>query len=578
MRKQSTISKLAKYLQKYIVEIILTFVLSVISVALTIYLPIVIGEIVDNLVGVNQVNFTVIFSKLKLIVICVGIIAVCQWITGILNNNVVYNIIKDMRFDVFKHLQELPLTYLDNHSYGETVNKAINDIDQCADGLLLGFTQLFSSILTIVGTLIFMFYIDYATAIAVVVLTPITVLVSGFIASKTYNLFHDQSALRAKQTGFVEEMVGNQKVVQAFSQQENSLKDFDEINEQLTDVSVRATFFSSLTNPTTRMLNASIYAILALIGAIRVVGGFMTVGSLSSFLSYASQYTKPFNEISSVFTELQNSFACADRVFALMEEPSEIPDSPSAITLEETKGDVEFKDVAFSYTADKEFITDLNISVKQGQRIALIGPTGCGKTTIINLLMRFYDVNKGTISVDETPITEITRSSLRSNYGMVLQDTWLKSGTIKENIAMGNPKASDEEIVIAAKKAHADSFIRRLPNGYDTIISEDGGNLSQGQKQLLCISRLMLALPPLLILDEATSSIDTRTEIKIQDSFAKLMEGKTSFIVAHRLSTIREADLILVMKDGKIIEKGKHDDLLQLHGFYYELYNSQFEQ
>ena len=575
MRNQ-TVARLLKYLARYRLQIILSLLLAIVNVVFTLHIPIIIGQIIDCCIGTGQVLMNDIIHLLTVILLETVAVAISQWLMSSINNRIVYNTVKNLRYDIFEHLQTMPLKYIDSHGYGEIVNKAINDVDQCADGLLLGFTQFFTGILTILGTLLFMLRISTRITLIVIVLTPVTLFLSRFISSRTYDLFKQQSSLRAEQTSHIEEMIGNQKIVQAFSQQDNTLKQFDDINSRLTDVSLKATFYSSLTNPSTRVINAIIYAILGLAGAFSVIHGNISVGSLSSFLSYANQFTKPFNEITGVITELQNAFACAARVFELLDEPTETSDKNDAIILERPQGKVVMKDVAFSYS-DRPFITDMNIEIQPGQRVALVGPTGCGKTTLINLLMRFYDVNSGVITIDEHEITDITRKSLRSNFGMVLQDSWIRQGTIRENIMIGKPDATEEEIIAAARAAHAHSFIRRMPDGYDTVITEDGGSLSQGQKQLLCISRLMLSLPPLLILDEATSSIDTRTELKIQDSFARLMKGKTSFIVAHRLSTIKEADVILVMKDGKIIEKGNHDSLLENHGFYYDLYNSQFE-
>lgn len=574
---KTSMKKLLSYLKRHISSVVLSFLLAVVSVAISLYIPIMLGHVVDALVGKEAVDFSYITPVLIRITVLVCLRAASQYFMGLINNHIVYQVVKDMRCDVFRHLQKLPLRYIDSHGYGETVNIAINDIDQAADGLLLGFTQFFTSIMTIFGTLIFMFRINGSITLIVLILTPLALIVSRFIASRTYNLFKEQSRLRGDQTAVIEEMIGNQKIVQAFSQQKTALNEFDAINGSLTDVSLKATFFSSLSNPATRFVNATIYAVLALVCARNAVSGLITVGSMSSFLSYATQYTKPFNEISGVITELQNSFACCNRVFELMDQTPEPQDSDSSVILTEPKGDVVFSDVAFSYDPAVPFITDMDLDIHQGQRVALVGPTGCGKTTLINLLMRFYDTDSGQITIDGHKITDIQRKSLRSNMGMVLQDTWLKQGTIRENIAIGKPDATDEEIIKAAKMAHAHSFIKRMADGYDTVINENDGSLSQGQKQLLCISRLMLSLPPILILDEATSSIDTRTELQIQDSFAILMEGKTSFIVAHRLSTIQEADVILVMKDGHIIEKGSHSQLLEKKGFYSELYNSQFE-
>ena len=576
MRNKDTLRMLAKYLSRYRLLIAISFLLAIAATVMTIYLPIMIGSIVDLLVGANKVDIPQVVSRLTVIVVMLISTSLCQYLMSLVNNRIVYNTVRDLRVDAFSRMQILPLKYLDSFKTGEIVNKVINDIDQCADGLLMGFTQLFTGILTILGTLYFMVRINYRIALIVLLLTPLPLLITRFISRNTYNLFRSQSQLRASQTSFIEEMIGNQKIVQAFSRQKNTLKEFDEINEKLTETSLKATFFSSLTNPSTRFVNAIIYAVLALTGAFSVIGGLLTVGSFTSFLSYASQYTKPFNEISSVITELQNALACASRVFELMNETPEIPDKADAEVMTHADGNIAIENVDFSYNPAKPFITGMNLSIPAAHRVALVGPTGCGKTTLINLLMRFYEVDNGCIRVDERDITDITRESLRRNYGMVLQETWLKEGTIADNIRIGKPDATMDEIIEAAKKAHAHSFIMRMPEGYDTYIGEDGGSLSQGQKQLLCISRIFVALPPMLILDEATSSIDTRTELKIQDSFARLMKGRTSFIVAHRLSTIKEADLILVMKDGKIIEQGTHDELLKNHGFYHDLYNSQF--
>ncbi|MCR5067270.1 MAG: ABC transporter ATP-binding protein/permease [Erysipelotrichaceae bacterium] len=576
MRNKDTLRMLAKYLSRYRLLVVISFLLAIAATVMTIYLPIMIGSIVDLLVGVNQVDIPQVVRRLTVIIVMLISTSLCQYLMSLANNRIVYNTVRDLRVDAFSHMQILPLKYLDSFNTGEIVNKVINDIDQCADGLLMGFTQLFTGILTILGTLYFMVRINYRIALIVLLLTPLPLLITRFISRNTYNLFRSQSQLRASQTSFIEEMIGNQKIVQAFSRQKNTLKEFDEINEKLTETSLKATFFSSLTNPSTRFVNAVIYAVMALTGAFSVIGGLLTVGSFTSFLSYASQYTKPFNEISSVITELQNALACASRVFELMNETPEIPDKADAEVMTHADGNIAIDNVDFSYNPSKPFITGMNLAIPAAHRVALVGPTGCGKTTLINLLMRFYEVDNGCIRVDERDITDITRESLRRNYGMVLQETWLKEGTIADNIRIGKPDATMNEIIEAAKKAHAHSFIMRMPEGYDTYIGEDGGSLSQGQKQLLCISRIFVALPPMLILDEATSSIDTRTELKIQDSFARLMKGRTSFIVAHRLSTIKEADLILVMKDGKIIEQGTHDELLKNHGFYHDLYNSQF--
>jgi ATP-binding cassette subfamily B multidrug efflux pump len=508
--------------------------------------------------------------------VIIGLTAVAQWVMNACNNKITYNVIRDIRTEAFEKIEKLPLKYLDAHSYGEIVSRVIADVDQFADGLLMGFTQFFTGIVTIFGTLIFMLTISVRITVAVVVITPVSLFVASFIAKKTFSMFKLQSETRGEQTAFIEEMVGNQKVVQAFSHEDEALEKFDEINERLQKYSLRAIFFSSITNPSTRFVNSLVYATVGVVGAFTAIAGGISVGQLSSLLSYANQYTKPFNEISGVITELQNALACAGRVIELIEENAEVPDAEDAVDLEHANGKVELSHVYFSYVPEQKLIEDFNLSVKPGQRVAIVGPTGCGKTTLINLLMRFYDVNSGTIKVSDIPLQQLTRKSLRDNYGMVLQETWLRSGSIRDNIAMGKPDATDEEIIAAAKASHAHGFIKRLPEGYDTVIAEDGGNLSQGQKQLLCIARVMLCLPPMLILDEATSSIDTRTEIKIQNAFAKMMQGRTSFIVAHRLSTIREADIILVMKDGSIIEQGNHEELLEKNGFYAKLYNSQF--
>ena len=544
--------------------------------ALTLYLPILIGQAVDRIVGKGAVDFAGIFVILRKMAVIIGLTAVAQWMMNACNNKITYNVIRDIRTEAFEKIEKLPLKYLDAHSYGEIVSRVIADVDQFADGLLMGFTQFFTGIVTIFGTLIFMLTISVRITVAVVVITPVSLFVASFIAKKTFSMFKLQSETRGEQTAFIEEMVGNQKVVQAFSHEDEALEKFDEINERLQKYSLRAIFFSSITNPSTRFVNSLVYATVGVVGAFSAIAGGISVGQLSSLLSYANQYTKPFNEISGVITELQNALACAGRVIELIEEDAEVPDAEDAVDLEHANGKVELSHVYFSYVPEQKLIEDFNLSVKPGQRVAIVGPTGCGKTTLINLLMRFYDVNSGTIKVSDIPLQQLTRKSLRDNYGMVLQETWLRSGSIRDNIAMGKPDATDEEIIAAAKASHAHGFIKRLPEGYDTVIAEDGGNLSQGQKQLLCIARVMLCLPPMLILDEATSSIDTRTEIKIQNAFAKMMQGRTSFIVAHRLSTIREADIILVMKDGSIIEQGNHEELLEKNGFYAKLYNSQF--
>ena len=550
--------------------------MAAVTVASTLYVPILVGRVIDNIIGPQNVLFDNILTILTQMGIVIAITALSQWIMNICNNKITYHVTRDIRDEAIEKIEVLPLSYIDAHSYGEIVSRVIADVDQFADGLLMGFTQFFSGVLTIVGTLAFMLSINVVITLIVVCITPLSFFVAGFIAKHTYSMFRLQSETRGKQTALIDEMIGGQKVVQAYVHEKEALEKFDEINDRLQKYSLKAIFFSSITNPSTRFLNSIVYAGVAVGGAICAINGRITVGQLSSFLSYANQYTKPFNEISGVVTELQNAIACAARVFELIEEKPEIPEPAGAVDIKNVDGTVKLENVSFSYVPDKKLIENLNLDVKQGQRIAIVGPTGCGKTTLINLLMRFYDVNSGSIKVSQTDITDMTRSSLRAGIGMVLQDTWLKAGTIKENIIMGKPDATDEEIVAAAKASYADGFIRRLPNGYDTVIGEDGGNLSQGQKQLLCITRVMLCKPPMLILDEATSSIDTRTEMKVQNAFARLMEGRTSFIVAHRLSTIQSADVILVMKDGKIIEQGNHKGLLAKKGFYYNLYQSQY--
>lgn len=576
--RDNTLKKVLKYIGKYNIYLVLSLVFAAISVALSLYVPILVGQAIDCIVGPGDVNFDGIKNIILRILIVVGITGISQWFMNVCNNKITYQVVNDIRRDAFDKIQILPLKYVDSHSYGEIVSRVITDVDQFADGLLMGFTQLFTGIVTILGTLFFMLSISVKITLVVVIITPMSLLVAKYVAKNTYKMFRLQSETRAEQTAFVDEMIGNLKVVKAYSHEDENMDVFKEINERLENASLRATFFSSITNPSTRFINNIVYAGVGLTGAIAVVNGSLTVGGLSSFLNYANQYTKPFNEISGVLTEVQNAFACAARIFNLIEETPQVPEKENAIELDHAKGRVELENVSFSYTPDKKLIQDFNLSVEPGQRVAIVGPTGCGKTTLINLLMRFYDVDAGSIKVDGCDIREMTRNSLRRNYGMVLQETWLKAGTIKENIACGKPEATDEEIVQAAEEAYADGFIKRLPNGYDTYITEDGGSLSQGQKQLLCIARIMLCLPPMLILDEATSSIDTRTELKIQDAFAKLMNGRTSFIVAHRLSTIENADIILVMKDGNIIEKGNHKSLLAENGFYANLYNSQFEK
>ena len=570
-----TLRKVMHYLKRYWLLMTLSILFAGLTVAMTLYIPILVGRAVDLIVGPGAVDFAGIARILKEGCVIILATALLQWLMNMINNKITYQVVRDVRNEAFEKIQELPLRYLDRHPSGEVVSRIIADVDQFADGLLMGFTQLFTGAATILGTLVFMLTINVWITLLVVVLTPLSLFVAKFIATHTYDMFRLQSETRAEQTGLIDEMIGSQKVVQAFAMEERIQEQFDEIDRRLEKCSLKAIFYSSLTNPGTRFVNNLVYACVALAGALAAIGGVMTVGGLSTFLSYANQYTKPFNDISSVVTELQNSLACAARIFELIEEPSQIPDAADAEELKGAAGQVELEHVYFSYVKEKPLIEDLSLSVKPGRRIAIVGPTGCGKTTLINLLMRFYDVDEGSIRMDGKDIRHLTRKSLRSAYGMVLQDTWLKSGTIRGNILMGKPDATEEEMIRAAKEAHADSFIRRLPAGYDTVIQEDGGSLSQGQKQLLCISRVMLCLPPVLILDEATSSIDTRTEIRIQKAFQRMMEGRTSFVVAHRLSTIRESDVILVMKDGHIIEQGNHEELLRKNGFYAKLYNSQ---
>lgn len=572
-----TLKKVFKYIKRYIPLLITALALSIVTVALTLYFPILTGRAIDLIIGKGQVDFDGIMQIVIKAVIAVAFAAIAQWLTNVCNNKMTYNVIRDIRTDAFENIEKIPLSYIDSHSHGDIVSRIISDVDTFADGLLLGLTQLFTGAATIVGTLIFMLTINVKIAVVVVVLTPLSLVAASFIAKRTYSMFQLQSRTRGEQTALIDEMIGNQKVLVAFNHEKKAIEQFDEINDRLSQYSLRATFFSSLTNPTTRFVNAIVYASVGVFGAISAILGGITVGQLTCFLSYANQYTKPFNEISGVITELQNAIACASRIFELIEVEREIPDAEDAYELDDADGKVDIEDVYFSYEPDQKLIEDFNLHVEQGQRVAIVGPTGCGKTTLINLLMRFYDVNSGKIKVSGHDIKEMTRHSLRKNYGMVLQETWLKNGTIRDNICMGRPETTDEEIIEAAKATHAHSFIKRLSKGYDTVITEDGGNLSQGQKQLLCITRVMLCLPPMLILDEATSSIDTRTEIKIQKAFLKMMQGRTSFIVAHRLSTIRDADVILVMKDGKIIEQGRHEELLKENGFYANLYNSQFE-
>ena len=574
--KNGTMGKVLRYIRKYWFYLALSLLFAAVTVVFTLYLPILIGKAVDLIVTKGAVDFQGILSLLATMGIMIGLTALSQWIMNVCNNKITYHTVKDIREAAFRKIEVLPLKYIDSHSYGEVVSRVIADVDQFADGLLMGFTQLFTGVLTIVGTLVFMLTMNVGITLVVVVITPVSLFVASYIAKKTYAMFQLQSSTRGEQTGLIDEMIGNQKIVQAFGYQEKAQKRFDEINERLRQCSLRAIFFSSITNPATRFVNSLVYAGVGLAGAMSAVAGAISVGQLTSFLSYANQYTKPFNEISGVVTELQNALACAARIFELIEEEPQTSEPQGAVELTDPDGSVQLQDVSFSYVPEQHLIENFNLSVKPGRRIAIVGPTGCGKTTIINLLMRFYDVDSGSIRVSGTDIRDMTRRSLRSSYGMVLQETWLKTGTIRDNIIMGKPEATEEEIIAAAKASHAHSFIKRLAQGYDTVITEDGGGLSQGQKQLLCITRVMLCLPPMLILDEATSSIDTRTEIKIQEAFARLMEGRTSFIVAHRLSTIREADTILVMRDGKIIEQGSHTSLLKQGGFYAELYNSQF--
>ena len=578
MKKKSTIKRVLRYLGKYRIFLILSLVMALVTVAGQLYIPILQGNAIDNIIGEGNVDFAAVMKIIITILVTMGVVALFQWIMNICNNKITYSIVHDIRRDAFNKLQRLPVRYADSHPTGEIVSKVIADVDQFADGLLMGFTQFFTGVMTILGTLIFMIVINWKITLVVVLVTPLSFFVASFVAKKTYRMFSLQSETRGEQTGFIDEMIGNEKVVQAYGHEDEALEKFDDINLRLQKWSLKATFFSSITNPATRFVNNVVYALVALSGAVSVVKNPLafTVGRLSMFLSYANQYTKPFNEISGVVTELQNALACADRVLDLIEEEPLSPDADDVLVVNEGEGHIRLEHVAFSYDKEKELIKDFNLDVKPGERVAIVGPTGCGKTTMINLLMRFYDVDSGSIKVEGKDIRDVTRKSLRSNYGMVLQETWLKSGTIKENIVTGRPDATDEEIIAAAKAAHAHGFIKRLPNGYDTVIGEDGGNLSQGQKQLLCIARVMLCLPPMLILDEATSSIDTRTEMKIQEAFAKMMNGRTSFIVAHRLSTIQSADIILVMKDGNVIEQGSHEELLAKGGFYSKLYNSQF--
>lgn len=574
--QKKTLVKVMKYIKKYRMLVVLSLIFAAVTVVTTLYLPILTGNAVDMMVKKGKVDFVGLKPIVRTMLIVLVITGVAQWIMNICNNYITYHVVQDIRKDAMNRIQIVPLKYLDGHAAGDIVSRVIADADQFADGLLMGFTQAFTGVMTIIGTLGFMLWINGWITLVVILVTPLSFFVAGFIAKKSYSMFRLQSKARGEQTALIDEMIGNQRVVQAYGHEKRSLEQFDEINGRLEKYSLKATFFSSITNPATRFVNNLVYAGVGIVGAFFAIHGMLSVGRLSSFLSYANQYTKPFNEISGVITELQNAIACAARVFELMEAEPQEPDSPDAIELTQVKGAVELKNVSFSYVPEQKLIRDFNLSVKPGQRVAIVGPTGCGKTTVINLLMRFYDVNKGVIAVDGTDIRNMTRASLRSSIGMVLQETWLKDGTIRDNIIMGKPDATEEEIIAAAKATHAHSFIKRLPQGYDTVVREDGDNLSQGQKQLLCITRVMLCQPPMLILDEATSSIDTRTEIRIQRAFEKLMKGRTSFIVAHRLSTIKNADIILVMKDGNIIEQGNHESLLAQNGFYANLYNSQF--
>ena len=572
----ATLKEVICRLGRYRIFLVFSILLATVSVALTLYIPKLTGHAVDYVIGKGKVNFPGVIQVMIQIGVCTLITALAQWLMNVCNNKMTYQMVQDIRNEAFDKIEQLPLKYIDGHPYGEVVSRVIADVDQFSDGLLMGFTQLFTGIATIIGTFCFMLSVNVSITFVVVLITPVSFFVANFIAKRTFRMFRLQSEIRGEQTGLIDEMIGNQKVVQAFGRGEDATERFDEVNKRLQEASLRATFFSSITNPATRFVNSLVYTGVGITGAFAVVRGAMSVGQLSSFLSYANQYTKPFNEISGVVTEFQNAIACAQRVFTLIDEEPQIPEPEHAVHLTDIDGNVKVEDVSFSYLPGQHLIEDFNLEVKPGQRIAIVGPTGCGKTTLINLLMRFYDVNAGSIKVEDIDIREMTRKSLRAGYGMVLQETWLKTGTIRENIAMGRPDATEEEIVEAAKASHIHNYIRRLPKGYDTWITEDGGGLSQGQKQLLCIARVMLCRPPMLILDEATSSIDTRTEIKIQQAFAKLIEGRTTFIVAHRLSTIREADVILVMKDGKIIEQGNHEVLMKKEGFYHHLYESQF--
>lgn len=579
MTNKQILKRVLAYVSRYKAMLVASMLLALVSVAGSLYIPVRIGNVIDFIIDKGLVRFDKIVPVLIEICVVIGVVALSQWVMNVLNNKITFGVVRDMRDKAFAKIEKLPISYLDSHPSGEIVSRVIADVDQFADGLLMGFTQFFTGVVTILGTLVFMFKINWWITIVVVVVTPLSFVIASFIAKNTHKMFKLQSETRGEQTSFIDEMIGNAKTVDAYSHAEENMQKFDEINDRLQGYSLKAVFFSSITNPATRFVNSIVYAAVAMFGAILAVKTnqeAITVGVLTCFLSYANQYTKPFNEISGVVTELQNAFACAGRLFELLAEEEVPADSENAVELKSVDGKMQLTNVNFSYTENKKLIENFNLSVQPGQRVAIVGPTGCGKTTLINLLMRFYDVNSGTISVDDTEYSDITRKSVRQNFGMVLQDTWLKSGTIKDNIKLGVPNATDEEVIEAAKKAHSHSFIKRLPNGYDTVIGESGGSLSQGQRQLLCITRLMLCKPPMLILDEATSSIDTRTEIRIQKAFSRLMQGRTTFIVAHRLATIREADIILVMRDGNIVEQGKHKDLLAEKGFYYELYNSQF--
>lgn len=576
-KQKDTLAKVLKSIKRHWPYLILSVLFSAITVFASLYVPILTGDAIDYIIDAGRVDFAYVWNRLMMIAAVVGVAALAQWLMNVCNNKITYETVQDIRDKAFDKIQILPLSYLDSHAYGEVVSRVIADVDQFADGLLMGFTQFFSGVLTILGTLAFMLINNVGITLVVVCITPVSFLVAGFIAKNTYHMFKKQSEIRGDQSSLIDEMIGNQKVVQAFCYEDDAMERFDEINDQLADCSLKAVFYSSLVNPSTRFVNSLVYTGVGLIGAFSAIAGNISVGQLSCFLSYANQYTKPFNEISGVVTELQNALACAARIYELIEEEPQVPEPAEVKVLDMPKGNVDLEHVSFSYTPEIKLVEDFNLSVKPGQRVAIVGPTGCGKTTIINLLMRFYDINDGSIKVEGQDIRNVTRESLRSSYGMVLQETWLKSGTIRENIVMGYPEATDEEVIAAAKASHAHSFIKRLPKGYDTVIGEDGGGLSQGQKQLLCITRVMLCLPPMLILDEATSSIDTRTELIIQSAFARMMKGRTSFIVAHRLSTIREADVILVMNKGNIIEQGNHEELLKKDGFYARLYHSQYE-